>query len=157
MRFIRSIALAVSPLALMFAIAAPNFLTAHHRSRQKRTMADMRSLANALEARATDADTYAIGAARVCGNICAFASMTTVPLDELERALSPVYIRKLPRLDGWGNEFEVRVSAKSYAIRSRGSDDRFDANSYAMNHVTRSFEEDIVFSDGSFFQYPEGS
>lgn len=83
--------------------------------------------------------------------------MTRVPLDELERALSPTYIRKLPRLDGWGNEFEVRVSAKSYAIRSRGSDDRFDADTYEMNHVTTSFDEDIVFSDGSFFQYPEGT
>ena len=157
MRVIRSIALAVSPLALMFAIAAPSQYTSWQRSRQKRTMADIRSLATALEARATDAGTYAIGAARVCTNGCAFGSMTRVPLDEVERTLSPVYIRKMPRLDGWGDELEVRGGEKSYAIRSRGSDERFDADTYATNHRTSSFEEDIVFSDGSFTQFPEGS
>lgn len=54
MRVIRSIALAATPLALMFAIAAPNVFTSWNRSQQKRTMADIRTLATALEARATD-------------------------------------------------------------------------------------------------------
>jgi type II secretory pathway pseudopilin PulG len=157
MRRFLGIAVLVSPLALLVAIAVPNMWTAQQRSMQRRTMADIRSLATALEARATDLDTYAIGTARVCANSCAFGSMTRVPLDEVERTLSPTYIRKLPRLDGWGNEFEVRVSAKSYAIRSRGSDDRFEVKTYDAPRTIASFEEDIVFSDGNFVQYPEGT
>jgi type II secretory pathway pseudopilin PulG len=45
------LALAVAGL---MAVAVPNLLTARSRSRQKHTMADMRTLASAFEARATD-------------------------------------------------------------------------------------------------------
>ena len=47
----------VAIIGILAAIAIPNLLTAMQRSRQKRSMADMRTNAQALEARATDVNT----------------------------------------------------------------------------------------------------
>src|SRR5437660_12266334 len=44
----------VAIIGILAAIAIPNLLTAMQRSKQKRTMADMRTIATAWEARATD-------------------------------------------------------------------------------------------------------
>src|ERR1700704_2238101 len=48
----------VAIIGILAAIAIPNMLTALQRSRQKRTMADMRTIATAWEARATDVNKY---------------------------------------------------------------------------------------------------
>src|ERR1700757_3137885 len=48
----------VAIIGILAAIAIPNLLTAMARSKQKRTMADMRTIATAWEARATDVNRY---------------------------------------------------------------------------------------------------
>ena len=48
----------VAIIGILAAIAIPNLLTAMKRSKQKRTMADMRTIATAWEARATDVNRY---------------------------------------------------------------------------------------------------
>ena len=48
----------VAIIGILAAIAIPNLLTAMQRSKQKRTMADIRSIATAWEARATDMNNY---------------------------------------------------------------------------------------------------
>src|SRR5205814_4490670 len=54
---------------ILAAIAIPNLLTAMQRSKQKRTMADLRTIATAWEARATDLNKYnAAGAISIPGN-----------------------------------------------------------------------------------------
>ena len=53
----------VAIIGILAAIAIPNLLTAMQRSRQKRTMADMRTIATGWEARATDVNGYAIAGA----------------------------------------------------------------------------------------------
>jgi hypothetical protein len=45
-------------------VAVPNLWRAKQRSAQKRTMADMRTIATAWEARATDTNTYAVATAQ---------------------------------------------------------------------------------------------
>lgn len=140
----------------VLAFVVPNVLTALNTSRQKRSMADMRSLATALEARATDTNTYAIDSLPVSSTATDFTALTPVPLDAVERALIPKYMRKPVRLDGWGNEFEFRLSAKTYAIRSRGSDGDADPV-IRFNYRIQSFEEDLVFIGGNFTQYPEAT
>ena len=150
-------AIIILPVTAFFAfIAVPNLLTALNRSKQKRTMADMRSLATALEARATDTNNYAIDSIPVALTATDFSSLTPVPIEAVERALIPKYMKKPVRLDGWGNEFEIRLGVKAYAIRSRGSDG--DAESVIrFNHRIQSFKEDVVFANGNFIQYPEGT
>ena len=85
----------VAIIGILAAIAIPNLLTAMQRSKQKRTMADIRTIATAWEARATDTNSYS--AAGV-----SFAW----PDDEvsgpaLDGMLSPTYIKSLPQKDGW--------------------------------------------------------
>jgi len=153
-------------IALLSWLVVPNFLNARNRSRQKRTMADMRTIATALEARASDMNSFTIvGDAHNANpgkSVKEFSTLHHESFADLERALVPKYIKKLPRQDGWGVDFDIRTGhytekgATLYALRSYGSDRRADGDSYAGRTI-KAFREDIVYSDGSFFQYPEGS
>ena len=135
------------------------------RQRRNRSLADMRSIATALETRATDTKSFNIGPrplARVGTSAESFGTMQRVSFEELQRALNPTYMRKLPRLDGWNTPFDVRIGnydaqgrARSYAIRSLGKDRLADAERYKRGFV-RDFNSDLVFSDGVFIRGPEG-
>lgn len=127
---------------LVAAVGTPNLITARQRSAQKRTMADIRSIATAWEARATDVNSYSVGGG-------------AVSYEALSHALVPKYIRTLPRRDGWGRPFDFAATDQQYTIRSRGRDDRVDASD--ANQATTSFDNDIVYSNGTFTRYPEGT
>jgi type II secretory pathway pseudopilin PulG len=140
-------------------IAIPNFTKARNRSRQGRTMADMRYIATAWEARATDFNRYDVGGPAVAVTSTspdfAWRSMSRVQYGDLKRVLVPTYIKVLPERDGWGNRFELRAGKEMYAIRSLGSDGKADVLSFA-SAATTSFEDDIVYMNGTFLRYPEG-
>src|SRR5204863_8921356 len=53
----------VAIIGILAAIAIPNLLTAMQRARQKRSMADMRTIATAWESRATETNNYTAAAA----------------------------------------------------------------------------------------------
>src|SRR5438094_4453816 len=95
-------------LLALAAIAIPNLHTAMQRSDQKRTMADMRTIATAWEARATDRNTYLVGRPGI------------VAYDDLHRALEPKYVKQLPRDDGWDNPFVFAANDQEYSIRAIG-------------------------------------
>lgn len=133
----------VAVLGIVAAIAIPNTLTAMQRSRQKRTMADMRSIATALESYATDNDRY--------------PEATSV--GDLAPVLAPKYIAIVPTLDGWGTPLRYEGTPREYAIASGGADKRLDKGAlrdYTPGTATQHFDCDIVFANGSFVQYPEG-
>jgi hypothetical protein len=115
-------------------------------SPQRRTAADMRLIATAWEARATDTNTYA-----TCDGITG-----DISYEQLAQALSPTYIKKLPQLDGWGNPFHFKVepNGQVYVIRSFGSNGRFDNT---PNGEIKDAAGDIVYSNGVFLSYPPGS
>ena len=143
----------VAIIGILAAIAIPNLLTAMQRSRQKRTMADIRSVATAWEARATDMNTYALAGITVP----AFGTPTT---SALAGALSPTYIKSMPQNDAWGTKFSVGAdtAGSAYVIASYGKDKTVDeATGTSINaRSTTSFDNDIIFSNGSFIVYPEG-
>jgi len=64
----------VAIIGILAAIAIPNLLTAMQRSKQKRTMADMRTIATAWEARATDVNKY-----NAAGTISAITALGGMP------------------------------------------------------------------------------
>lgn len=132
-------------LGILAAVAIPNLRTAMGRSKQKHTMADVRSIATAWEARATDINNYDVMPRRS-------PAMASVSLQDMRRALVPTYIRVLPARDGWGHPFQFATSGQHYFIRSSGADLRID------HYVgpTTSFDNDIVYSDGAFLEYVEG-
>src|SRR5437588_4537932 len=60
----------VAIIGILASIAIPNLLTAMQRSKQKRTMADMRTIGTAWEARATDVNRYnAAGMTLLTGSV----------------------------------------------------------------------------------------
>ena len=140
----------VAIIGILAAIAIPNLLTAMQRSKQKRTMADIRTEATAWEARATDVNTYT-----VAGTTFTFPD-TAVTYSDLANACAPTYIKNLPQNDGWGRPYDYGRSTDGqvYAIRSSGKDGSLSGTINIGG--TTNFDCDIVYSNGSFIQQPEG-
>ncbi|HET7710339.1 MAG TPA: prepilin-type N-terminal cleavage/methylation domain-containing protein [Thermoanaerobaculia bacterium] len=136
----------VAIIGILAAIAIPNLLTAMQRSKQKRTMADIRSIATAWEARATDTNSYAAAGYTWPSG--------TVSYGVLNGQLAPTYIKTLPSKDGWSNLYGYATStAQQYYIRSGGKNGIDGTGSLGG---TSNFDCDIVYSNGSFIMFPEG-
>ncbi len=156
----------VAIIGILAAIAIPNLLSALQRSRQKRTMQDMRTIAMAWEARATDTNRYNAAGAITALSICT----ETITAAQLTALLVPTYIKLVPTDDGWNNPFRFRLSqapgadqaASEYVIWSaarNGSTDGsagWDASASSPGGATVLYNDDIVYSNGTFVQYPEG-
>ncbi|HEX8408687.1 MAG TPA: prepilin-type N-terminal cleavage/methylation domain-containing protein [Thermoanaerobaculia bacterium] len=147
----------VAIIGILAAIAIPNLLTALQRSRQKRSMADMRTIATAWEARATDTNGYNAAAATVNLTWPDPGSDVTA----LDTVLTPTYMQKPVHYDGWGSLFRVgwdATAGRAYTIQSNGADktDNTTATSATGPIVTNDFDCDMIFSNGNFIKYPEG-
>ena len=144
----------VAIIGILAAIAIPNLLTAMQRSKQKRTMADMRTIATAWEARATDVNRYNAAGVTV--------PTSGVAIDDLNTFLAPTYVKTFPTKDGWGTAWGLGADqswgatapAQVYAIISYGKDSA--AQSGYSGGATTNFDCDIIYSNGTFIQYPEG-
>jgi general secretion pathway protein G len=137
----------VAVIGILAAIAIPNMVTAKERAKQKRTMADVRSVATAVEAYATDHNHYP----------------NATDMESLRPLLTPTYMRELPARDAWLHEFRYAAWSRaneldSYAVGSAGKDGvwQYDKVEEYTQGSTHSFDCDIVFSNGNFVQYPEG-
>ena len=151
----------VAIIGILAAIAIPNLLTAMQRSKQKRSMADMRSVATAWEARAVDLNKYNAAGLSLGG-----VTVSTVTNSNIEAYLAPTYIRNAPKNDGWGNAWvyyldkalgNTTSNAQVYGILSQGrngTNQGIAANASAG--ATTNFDCDIIYSNGSFVQFPEG-
>ncbi|HEY2324413.1 MAG TPA: prepilin-type N-terminal cleavage/methylation domain-containing protein [Thermoanaerobaculia bacterium] len=145
----------VAIIGILAAIAIPNLLTAMQRSKQKRSMADIRSIATAWEARATDVNNYSAAGGQstisFAGGAVTYASMVG--------RLCPTYIKSLPKNDGWGDPYDyvTQSNKQIYGIRSLGKDNAASNSSvYTAGTQTKNFDCDIVYSMGSFVHWPEG-
>jgi hypothetical protein len=111
-------------------------------------MADLRSIATALEARATDVNSYP----------------PANSVDELVPLLTPTYIKAVPTKDAWGTDFRYECEVKpsgvcdEYFFGSAGKDKAFEQESLReyTPAATTKFDCDLIFANGSFVQYPEG-
>lgn len=130
--------------AILASIAIPNLLNAIDRGRQKRTMADMQTLAAAMEAYRVDHDTYP-------------DTGGWVDCEKLEGVLAPEYLRAVPATDGWGFELRCFSDGRHYRLVSPGKDGKTERSWSGEIEETKtsSFDRDIVFADGNFVVYPE--
>ena len=156
----------VAIIGILAAIAIPNLLTAMQRAKQKRTMADMRTIATAWEARATDTNKYNAAGAITAITTCS----TTVVTATISGALAPTYIKLLPNKDGWGNKLRFQTDqpwndpkpAQNYLVWSAAKNGDsagsggYDATAASAGGATTNFNDDILFSNGVFLSYPEG-
>lgn len=151
----------VAIIGIIVAIAIPNLLSAVQRSRQKRTMADMRAIANVWETYYVDYSYYyASGECESAsgGTVSGDEVTAAVNYDDMTNILVPTYIGKLPQKDGWNNPFYFYVDnttrAQAYRIASYGKNGTADGNYCG---TTRHFDNDIVFAVGQFTEWPEGA
>jgi type II secretion system protein G len=129
----------VAIIGIIAAIAIPNLLNAIDRGKQKRTMADMRSIGTGIESYAVDNNVYPV------------AASTAV----LEPFVEPIYIKAMPLADGWSNAWVVDSIATQYTVSSNGKDGA--PAGCTANTFTTLFNADICFGNGQFIQYPQGS
>jgi general secretion pathway protein G len=138
----------VAIIGIIAAIAIPNLLNAINRARQKRTMADIRTIGTAAEAYAVDWSFYP--------NTGNADQLITTTWDSL---IAPIYVKKTPDADGWREVFQVRSESRFYTVGSSARDKVFEAalNSASYNRApTSDMDSDIIYSQGTFISYPEG-
>jgi type II secretion system protein G len=143
----------IAIIGILAGIAIPNLLNAIQRGKQKRTMTDMRALATAIESYAVDNTLYPPAA-------CPGGSFTAPPTQLTSTSqfslLTPTYISVPPTRDGWQRFYYYQPGAtfQEYAIWSGG---RNGTSSAAVCGTTTSFNDDIIYSNGTFIQWPEGA
>ncbi len=143
----------VAIIGILAAIAIPNLLTAIQRSKQKRTMADMRAVAMAWEERAADVNAFTAAGAGVTWPLA-----TANGIDSLRPLIEGTYMRRVPLIDGWGHKYATGTGCGGhcYAIESFGKDGANETEAQGSVLVTTKFDCDIIYSDGNFVKYPEG-
>ncbi len=128
----------VAIIGIIAAIAIPNLLAAINRGRQKRSMADLRSIGTAVEAYCVDNGYYPI----------------VDSINDLKTHIDGPYVKSAPTSDGWFNTLVVDSTKFSYTITSYGRD--LIAGEISVGTTTTDFDCDIAFSIGVFVQWPEG-
>ena len=138
----------VAIIGIIAAIAIPNLLNAIDRGKQKRTMADMRSVGTSVEEYAIDNSFYP--------NL---ASEADIAGSALEASVEPIYIRNVPTNDGWGFAMRYVSDTTIYTVGSLGKDGSSGGSLTVSGSggPTQDFDCDIIFSSGSFIQWPEGT
>lgn len=141
----------IAIIGILAAIAIPNLLNAVQRGKQKRTMSDMRALATAIEAYHVDNGAFPSAA---CSGV--FSTAGTALTNTSFTLLTPTYIAQSPKQDGWGRFLFYNVDAgrANYNIQSHGRDGSADTISCG---TTTDFNDDIMYSNGTFLQWPEGA
>lgn len=131
----------VAIIGIIAAIAVPNLLNAIDKGKQKRTMADLRSIGTAVEAYAIDTVRYPSGAA---------------DWTALKAVLNPYFIKSPPDNDGWNNAWDTvtETNGADYTLASLGKDGIVSGRTGGQ---TANYNCDIVFSEGRFYQWPEGT
>ena len=134
----------VAIIGIIAAIAIPNLLNAIDRGKQKRTMADMRSVGTAIESYAVDNNFYPKG-------------MSNVNAAGISTHVSPTYIKTVPTTDGWSNVWDIDSDSggTTYTVTSIAKDAAAEGS--PAGGTTGDFDSDIIFVDGQFFQWPQGT
>ena len=146
----------VAIIGIIVAIAIPNLLSAVQRGRQKRTMADIKTVATTWETYYVDYSYYYHGGG--CTTPPGGTSIVTSrTLADMTMLLQPTYIAKLPLKDGWNNYMyffnDSASAAQEYRLESYGKDQASDT----YCGITTSFNNDVVMAQGQFLEWPEGA
>jgi general secretion pathway protein G len=143
----------VAIIGLLAAIAIPNLMSAIQRSRQKRGMGDIRTMATAFNMHYLDTDHYPIGETTFRG--------FTGPV---YWAIVPAYRKSLPLHDAWQKPYGYASTGNGsdFGLVCTGSDGLFEDRGNISVFVnmprtlTHCFENDVVWTDDGFSILPEG-
>ncbi|MEM7048759.1 MAG: prepilin-type N-terminal cleavage/methylation domain-containing protein [Acidobacteriota bacterium] len=150
----------VAIIGIIAALLVPNMIDALQKSKQKRTMMDSRNVGNSMMAWLTDTATAA--AAGASGTVSLADWTGTASISEMESALVPIYIQKIPRLDGWKQSFLYRLdladpeSDQVFLIGSGGRDLSTPSGTYTVGSFDPTdYDQDILWADGFFLRWPQ--
>lgn len=127
-------------LAVIVSIALASIWNAFDRAKQRATMADMRSVARAVE---------------IYNSENGYLPLAPAGIMDLKRLLVPYQSSILPTRDHWGHDLSYRVdrTAGVYTIESFGKDGVDGANITLSTKLQ--FNSDILLSNGQFVAAPE--
>ena len=128
----------VAIIGILAAIAIPNLMNAVDKSKQKRTMSDLRSISTAVEAYSIDNTHYPIVNSVVA----------------IKAVVDPIFIDIIPQVDGWRHDLQVESSDTHYTIYSQGKD---ASGTDCSPAVTTTFNDQICMVNGRFLRYPDGT
>lgn len=133
----------VAIIGLIAALAMPNLMNAFQRAKQTKTMAEIKAIGDAFEKYAVDNNVYPRG-------------LTNADSAAISGYVSPLYLRTVPTGDGWSHPWHIDTSANGtlYTITSYGRD---GTPGPVNGGATTSLDCDIVYSNGSFYQWPQGA
>lgn len=139
---------AIAVAGIVAAIFIPNFVDALHKAKQKRTVADVRAIATALESARSDGDRYpTVSDAAALGTVLAGHGYTGDGQDGWKH---PLRYSCLSPAEG---------GCDSYELASAGRDGVFEHQPGEYPHEafeTTAYDSDVVISDGMFNRWPDG-
>jgi general secretion pathway protein G len=146
----------VAIIGIIVAIAIPNLLNAIQRAKQRRTMGDMRTTATAVEAYSVDMNRYppAAGQFDLPSPLTALGAGT---IGGMTKYVQPTYLKVVPLADGWASWFvymDDTIGGGFYVLGSYGKDGKLQGGQPIG--PTTDFNNDIIYANGSFLQWPEG-
>jgi len=107
--------------------------------RAAHTMSAIRSIATAVDAYATDHNSYPAGKV----------------IEDAAAATMPIYIRTMPEKDAWGTPFRYWCDGTTYRIVSCGADKICNEASWAniSKDPLPSYSDDAVYVKGDFLRF----
>ena len=126
----------VAIIGIIASIGVPMLMDAIDRAKQRRTMGDMHSIVTANGTYKVDTQQYAVALADLVGT---------------------EYLQVLVANDGWGNAFVYASGGggANYTLTSLGRDGAAGP-APPVPWVNDPFEPDLIVTDGTFTQFPEG-
>jgi general secretion pathway protein G len=152
----------IAIIGIIASMMIPNLIDAMQKTKQKRTIADMRITGTALFSWLTD-EVGAAAAGQVNSNVVLASYGSPKSVAVLESLLIPNYLQVVPPRDGWKYPYEYYVKTEDphartvMLIRSHGRNNAFEASSdYTVTSFDPTdYDQDIVWADGFMVRWPQ--
>ena len=156
----------IAIIGIIAAILIPNLLDALQKAKQKRTVADIRTIGTAWMSWLTDNSS---AAAAGSGQTYDSSSLGwDYQFSDLQQLLRPsttfYYLQEVPRQDGWKHDMQFGFNSTAVIsgiqvmqIRSCGRDQDCPTDNYSVGpFIATDYDMDIVWADGYMVHYPGG-
>lgn len=152
----------IAIIGIIAAMLVPNLLDAMQKTKQKRTVGDMRITGTAMFAWLTDqVGAAAAGQTTTLVDLSSYGPAVT-PNGVLSSLLIPQYVQSVPILDGWKRPYEYYLNLTDIhavhvmAIRSLGRDGVAMGDIYSVTSFEPTdYDQDIVWADGFMVRWPQ--
>jgi prepilin-type N-terminal cleavage/methylation domain-containing protein len=152
----------VAIIGIIASMLIPNMLDAMQKTKQKRTMADMRITGGAMFSWLTDqVGAAAAGQASTQIDLADYGDLRTT--EDLQTILVPSYLQEIPVRDGWKSTYDYYLNTENpfsrhvMAIRSQGRDStpNGDDSYTVVGFDPTDYDQDVVWADGFMVRWPE--